>query len=44
MAETGGLMLEDRPIKAKLAYEDFMYGYTDEVEIDGKTFTYQNTS
>ena len=44
MAETGGLMLEDRPIKAKLAYEDFMYGYTDEITINGKTFTYQNTA
>ena len=40
IAVHGGFLLENRPIREKLLYENFIYGYKDEITIDGKTFTY----
>lgn len=40
MARQGNLYLSHRPIREKLAYEEFMYGYKPSLTLDGKTYYY----
>ena len=40
MARQGNLYLSRRPIREKLAYEEFMYGYKPTLTLDGKTYAY----
>jgi len=40
MAKSGGFLLDHRPVREKLAYENFMCGDADECTIDGKTFSW----
>ena len=39
----GGFEAENHRVRDKLLYENFMQGKTDQVTIDGKTFTYPGT-
>ena len=40
MAKSGGFKIDNRPIREKLAYENFMCGDAAECTIDGKTFSW----
>ena len=44
MAKHGGFFKEDRPIKEKLAYEDFMKGIESTLECDGRIWTRSNNA
>lgn len=43
MARQGNLYVSHRPIREKLAYEEFMYGYKPTLTLDGKTYVWPNT-
>ena len=44
MARQGNFYVSHRPIREKLAYEEFMYGYKPTLELDGKTYVYHTSS
>jgi len=35
MARHGNFLISNNPIREKLAYEEFMYGYKNDITIDG---------
>ena len=40
MARQGNLYISHRPIREKLAYEEFMYGYKETLTLDGRMYVY----